>query len=121
MSEEKWKPPLNKTVLFKGCVWDAHWEFDCPAIIYSPVCIYSDNNSSLDKCTVENMVEDLCVDICVNGYAKKKFSKLDLKDFNWRGWSIKNIIKRKNTINVIVPVIFKNGKEGLEFEIKNKE
>ena len=110
------KPVLNKTYLFKGCVWNAHWEFDCPAIIYSPVQRYFDNCGSICKEVVEGLVEDVCIDICLKGQIDKEFNVLDKKVFKWRGWSLKGFGSRKSAVHAIVPVVFKMDKDGMIFE-----
>ena len=110
------KPVLGKVYQFKGCVWNAHWEFDCPAVIYSPVCVYRDNCGSIDEQTIKDMIEDVCVDICWSAL-KPVYTKFSILD--WRGRSVKGFARRRNAIHCVVPVRFKLGdnNEGMSFDI----
>ena len=45
--------------------WDDGWEFDCPAVVIDPVLRVRENGESL-----EGIVEDLCIDACVDGVLK---------------------------------------------------
>jgi hypothetical protein len=54
---------------FRGCIWDAGWEFDAPCVIYSPVQIYSHGgNSGSDAGGRRTVVRGGKV---VNGLAKR--------------------------------------------------
>lgn len=67
---------------FRGCGWDDGWEFDAPVVLYEPVQRYGIRGSIGN---IEGMVEDVCIDLCVEGQVPIGFSKCDLKEFEWRG------------------------------------
>ena len=110
-------PPLNKTVYFKGVVWDEHWDFDCPVIVYSPVCRYSPSGSSISEGGIEELVEDICIDLCLKGSVECDWSASDLKEFKWRGWSVNGFSRRKNAVQAIIPVTFYIDKDGRQFDM----
>ena len=55
--------------------WDAQWEFDRPICVIAPV-------RKEDYSEAENIIEDLCVDACVNGYIQDDSG---LKETPWCG------------------------------------
>ena len=91
---------------FKGVMWhEKDWEFDAPCIVYSPVLRYF-QRGSICKETIDDCIEDVCIDICVgNGIAKYSHPS-DLKEFKWRGWSINRLSRRKNAVHVTTKVEF---------------
>ena len=84
---------------FRGCTFDADWEFDKPAILYYPVQKYGFNS-------IEHLVENVCIDLLVYGYTEDKFGQSDLEEFQWRGWNPKGFAKRKNAVHKVVKVEF---------------
>lgn len=84
----KWEE--GKIIEIKGCRWDEGWEFDCPTIIYSPFKYYSPNGKHL-----ECAIEDILIDFCVDGEYRAEFLPSDLKEFEWRGWSVKGFSRRR--------------------------
>lgn len=62
-----------------GLTWiEEQWEFDHPSVILTPIKRYSPNGDSADQ-----MIEDLCIDACVDGELKDEDCD---KEFGWRGW-----------------------------------
>jgi len=67
---------------FRGCQWNAGWEFDAPCVIYYPHRFrrygYGGNTGAIDE-----LVEDICMDLatgqkhCDGGLAQ---------ECGWRGW-----------------------------------
>ena len=67
------KTPSKRSVQIKPGVeisiralrWDDGWEFDCPVVILDPVLrVYEDGRS------LEQAIEDLCIDACIDGVLK---------------------------------------------------
>lgn len=96
----KWEDIVDKVITFQGCWFSAGWEFDHPIIIYSPVKRYG------FATTFENMVEDVIIDMTVDGEVEDGFSEDDLKEFNWRRWDPKGFKKRKNAHHETIKVRF---------------
>lgn len=92
----KWEE--GKVIQFKGCCWDAHWQFDAPLIIYSPIKRYS-FSGSICKEAIYDAVEDIGIDLCGYENVANGFSDWDLKEFKWRGWSLRGFSRRKNAIH----------------------
>ncbi len=106
---------------FKGCTWIEYgWEFDAPLIIYSPIQRYC-FTGSVSKNSVYQKIEDICIDICCdNGEIENiKFNNNDLKEFKWRGWSLR-FARRKRAIHLQVEVEFfdDDGFDGKELNFK---
>ena len=105
-------------MVFEGCSWDAHWEYDCPCILYSPVRRYRISGSS----GIEEMVEDVCFDLAAGKSIARGFDDSDLKEFAWRGWSPNGFRRRKNATHYRVTVLFTKSDDGydeLNFEIED--
>jgi hypothetical protein len=100
----KYNPKIapGKQIVFRGCAWDAHWEFDCPTVLYSPVRRYRIGSSA----DIETMVEDVCFDLASGGAVERGFHESDLKEFAWRGWSPNGFRHRRNAIHFAVTVRF---------------
>lgn len=104
------------TLVFRGCSFNANWEYDCPCILYSPVRRYRISGSS----GIEEMIEDVCYDLADGKAIKRGFADSDLKEFAWRGWAANGFRRRKNAIHYRVTVRFTNPDDGydeLNFEI----
>lgn len=104
---------------FFGCIWDAHWEYDAPCVIYSPVQRYGFGGNSGH---LQDMVESYCIDLAIaidegQPLPPTKLGKGDKEEFAWRGWSMRNMRRRKNAHHVRIKVRwFKEGNE-TAFEI----
>lgn len=110
------KLKAGDTLVFRGCSFDAHWEYDCPCIIYSPVRRYEIKGSS----GIDGMIEDICFDLADRIPIDRGFNRSDLEEFKWRGWSPSGFRKRKNAAHYMVKVKFKKPEIGyyeLDFEI----
>lgn len=82
------RPPDESIIEFKGCTFNDGWEFGQPAILYSPVCRYGDDS-------VYRLVEDVCIDFCAFGEARRDFTDSDNQEFQWRGWARTGFRRRK--------------------------
>ncbi len=52
-------------VRVRGLRWDDGWEFDCPVVIIDPVLrVYEDG------CGLDQAMEDLLIDACIDGQIK---------------------------------------------------
>lgn len=69
--------------------WDAHWEFDCPVVILSPVKRYSPNGTSS-----EEMAETLADDLCLLADGEELHDEDCAKEFEWRGWTWEKIARK---------------------------
>lgn len=99
-----------RPTLFYGCSFDAHWEYDCPCIVYAPVQLYGIFGNDLG---VVNLVEDYCLDLTIDAPRIGKFTEADLKEFKWRGWSPRGFAKRVNAWHQRIRVKWR----GDEFEV----
>lgn len=66
-------------ITVRALEWQEDWEFDHPTVILSPVRRYSPNGDSM-----EEMIESLGIDACVDGKVGDEFVE---DEFEWRGWS----------------------------------
>ncbi len=66
----KIEPGVEITI--RGLRWDDGWEFDCPVVILDPVIRVHEDGRPL-----ENAIEDLCIDACLDRV---------LKDHRTRRW-----------------------------------
>lgn len=95
-------------ITFKGCTWnEPQWEFGCPSILYSPLCRYSPDHS------LESLVEDACIDLCVDGPQKTGWSASELREFQWRGWSPRGFAYRRRATHTEIRVRFFLDEDGL--------
>ena len=115
-------PPVGSVVEFKGCVWDDGWEFDAPLILYSPVERY-DHVGSICPESLESIVEDVCIDLCIKGFVKEKFIASDLDEFRWRSWSPKGFSRRRRAVHGTIKVKFTldgHGERSFEYTSRPK-
>lgn len=112
-------PAAGDRLTFRGCSWDAHWEFDCPCVVYSPVQRYSPNHGNSGG--VDSLVEDICIDLCLGRRPEIKFRPVELHEFKWRGWSPERFARRKLAFHVEIVVEFFDGKDGLEFKVISRK
>lgn len=108
-------PEPGEIIEFRGCVWDDGWEFDAPGVLYSPVCRYSSDIGSLCAEAIEMMVEDVCIDLVVDGEVRRGWSEYDLKEFHWRGWNPDRFRLRKRAKHGIVRVQFLTDGDEMSF------
>lgn len=73
-------------VTFRGCMWDDHWEFDAPCVLYTPVKRYGYGGNSGK---IGQMIEDVCIDLSLSrSYSVAiPFGPGSLREFGWRRWS----------------------------------
>lgn len=111
--------PVNLSkfpTLFRGCTWtEEHWQFDAPSVVYFPLPLYGMNG-------VEELVEDYCINLSI-GDKKPGAPTLNLgglaKEFQWRGWSIRNMKYRKKAWHYVYRVEWSLGARGdIEFDYK---
>ena len=91
----------NLPTLFRGCMFDADWEFDAPCIVYSPI---QRNGIGGNSYHIDEMVDDYCIDLSLWKSPRKRFSENDLKEFKWRGWSPRGFAKRREAWHVEITV-----------------
>jgi hypothetical protein len=113
------KVKAGDVVTFRGCRWDAGWEFDCPVVIYEPVERYSPNGDS-----IESMAESICDDLVCYASGElpaevaDRFSDSDMKEFAWRGWDRDGFRNRKQARHESFTVRFgvdEDGNPSFEF------
>lgn len=93
------KIKAGDTVEFIALKWnEPQWEFDHPTVVLSPVVMYSPNGTS-----PESMIEDICIDLCINADSGESVEKLDedvTKEFEWRRWDVSRMkTVAKNRLN----------------------
>lgn len=110
------KVKAGDKLFFHGCMWDEGWEFDAPAIIYSPIKRYGNGGSIPDH--LETMVEDICIDLSLDEDVREGWSDFDLKEFAWRHWDPNGFCRRKRAWHVKYEVgFFLDGDNELSFSI----
>lgn len=116
------KAKPGDVLIFKGVTWcEPHWEFDAPVIIYEPVQRYGFTGSVWEG-AIEADIEDICLDLCINGEVRDSFSPDTLKEFAWRQWKIEDFPTMKDAIHLQITVRFFENMEGeLEFEFLERE
>lgn len=71
---------------------EPQWEFDHPTVVLSPIVLYSPNGESAGQ-----MVEDICIDLCINADELEGGKELESEDvsreFKWRRWNLKTMHK----------------------------
>ena len=112
--------PDGLPTVIRGCLFNAHWEFDAPCIIYYPFFKYGygGNTGQLD-----DMVQDVCIDLSIddeepdfNGTLQELASECE-----WRGWSMKGFQRRKNAWHVEFRLRwFRKPNGDLDFEITER-
>lgn len=106
------KVKAGDVITFKGVCWDDGWEFDAPCIVFEPV-IRQAEVGSLCRESVLGVVEDICIDLCIDGEVMGLDPKTD-KEWKWRRWTVAKIRRKPNVHEV--KVRFFEGSDGLEFE-----
>ncbi len=109
------KVKADDILVFRGLMWDEHWDFDAPIIVYSPVTKYS-SSGSVCATSIVDVIEDACIDLCLGADLPTEWSEGALKEFAFRGWDPKEFGRRKTAIHAEVTVKFVNGTDGLEFD-----
>jgi len=95
----------GKTIIFRGCSWDDHWEYDAPAVVYSPYKSYSPNGGGAN--TAADLVQSICSDLADGELERVKAGwGSDLKEFQWRGWSPAGFRRRRAATHVELHVRF---------------
>lgn len=84
----------GQKIEFRGCSWNADWEFDRPYILYRGAYCYGFHG-------IEALIETTLID-AVAGLEQlpTKFSECDLKEFKWRRWSPRGFARRKSAQHV---------------------
>jgi hypothetical protein len=105
---------------FLGCTWDACWEYDAPAVIYSPVKRY--NPFAGNSSTIDDMVESVCGDLADERQVRVPFSEGNLREFKWRRWSPRGFARRKESHHVRIVVEFSADEDGtLDFHVVDRK
>ena len=103
--------------VFKGCMWNEHWEFDAPAVVYCPSKYrrygYGGNDGAIDE-----LVEDICSDLA-DGQALNDGGLV--KECEWRGWGINGFARRRNATHITYAVRWWEDADGVQFEVKRIE
>ena len=99
---------------FFGCLWNDHWEYDAPCVVYRPWKFrrygYGGNSGAIDE-----LVESICTDIELGREPRDGGLEGECK---WRGWSLRGFSRRKDAWHRIVPVTWKISADGqLDFRI----
>lgn len=90
---------MNFPTEFRGVTWDDGWEFDSPAVIYSPIMRYRIGGNSGE---IDSMVEDYCTSLALGETPRRGLSEFEKKEFQWRGWSERGMCRRKMATHVVL-------------------
>lgn len=78
------KVPLETPIRFLAMRWHEDWEFDYPTILLEPAIRYTEHYTG-----PEGLIEDVAIDMSIDEeYPKDEDVS---REFEWRGWSIKNL------------------------------
>lgn len=97
--------------MFRGCMWDDGWEFDAPIVVYTPAKRIGEGGS-ICRNSILGVIEDVCIDACVDGEFKSEWSPDDRREFEWRGWSPAGFARRKRAVHVAIEVEFYTDEQG---------
>lgn len=101
--------------VFRGCMWDAHWEYDAPSVVYEPIQRYGYGG-------IVELVEDYCIDLAIaaekGGVPRPGLSACDRKEFRWRGWRMDRMHNRANAWHLEVHIRWFRRDGEICFEIK---
>jgi len=73
--------------VFRGVIWDDHWEFDAPCVVYHPRrntrFTIGSNSGAIDR-----MVEEICYDLSRNPFRPCRSTSDGgwEQERKWRGW-----------------------------------
>lgn len=99
---------------FRGCMWDDHWEFDAPCVIYTPKKFRRFGIGGSGG-YLETMIEDVCIDLAIG----QKPTDGGLKrECEWRGWGPR-FDRRRDAWHVVIKVHWYRDRHGeIAFEFK---
>ena len=106
-------PVMHRPYIFRGVMWDDHWEYDAPCVLYGPVKRYGIGGNTGH---LASMIEEMCELITLVEELPVEFSDHDLKEFKWRGWSPRNFARRTGW-HIRCTVAFHREKYGLNFRM----
>jgi len=117
--------PVDRLVMpdlptrFRAVMWDAHWEFDAPCVMYLPFMRFGFGGNSG---RIDSMVEDICIDIAIGQLVDATAMRDELeKECEWRGWSVRGMSRRKDAWHVQWDVRWwKDDADELQFEMMNR-
>lgn len=104
------KAKAGDVIEFQGCAWDAHWEYDAPCVIYSPVKRYGYGGSI--PWSVYQLIEEVCIDLICGRDIREGWHGSDLEEFGWRGWDKDGFARRKGAHHVRVTMEFFTDEDG---------
>jgi hypothetical protein len=103
---------------FRGCMWDAHWEFDAPCVVYSPVKRYGFGGNSGE---IDHMVDSVCCDIALGKLTWSGWHESDVREFKWRGWWRWGFRWRRRAWHVVIVVEFYRSGDGLLWRVVSRK
>lgn len=102
---------------FRGCRFDAGWEFDSPAVVYYP----SSHRNVSENGRVDSLIEDICISISMGDDSQDGIDEF-MDQCENRGWGPRGFAKRKRAWHMLVIVTWKFGEDGNpEFEYQRIE
>lgn len=89
-------------VMFYGCLWDDHWEYEAPCALYRPFkrLGYGGNSYAIDAA-----VDRVCGELISGKDVATGWTAGDLKEREWRGWG-KRFDRREAAQHVKIAVRF---------------
>lgn len=103
-------------VTFKGCCWDAKWDYDFPTALYSPVKRYG-LSSQLHEKAFRNLVITLCDTLVDEEQVRNGFTTRETKVFEHHRWTF-DLKRKKSAIHGEIRVrFFFNQAGGKDYEV----
>ena len=82
---------------FRGCMWNDHWEFEAPCVVYFP-SEYAAFKAAGNTGGIDSIVEDICINISL-GWEHNDGGLAS--ECEWRGWG-KRFGRRKDAHHVVI-------------------
>jgi len=79
-------------------MWDEHWEFDAPCVVYSPFVRYRPGGNAGE---IDRIVEDIAFEL-TEGRRPPRIDADVRRESEWRGWSLRGFARRRAAWHVVI-------------------
>ena len=86
---------------FRGCLWDEHWEFDAPFVVYFPKAFRRAGIGG-NSAYIDEAIEDITIDISMGKRSNEVQEKSLARECEFRRWDIDGFAKRKEAWHVSI-------------------
>lgn len=92
---------------FRGCMWNDHWEFEAPCVIYFPKQ-FAAFKAAGNTGGIGELVDDICMNLALGWEHNDGGLATECK---WRGWG-KRFERRRDAHHVVIKVRWSLDEEG---------